>query len=303
MKSKVFPHFRLTKHCLMAVILSLVTLLTLWFSVNFPVVATLPTDRVIETATPLEQPFLLAQAESETESPKTDPDRYQSWEKQNLSELQQFRGVLSAGNIFIIFFVTLGPIKIIPTFIKLTQNADDDLRKSLALNGAGLATIVIVLVVLIGGNILTRWTVSMSALLMAAGIMLFLASLQAVMSQYKGSAENEPLLEPSMKLLINPLTFPTILPPYGIALALILMVFNNRISDRPFIVPVMLILVMMLNLLAMLFARPILKTIKLPTLRIAGLVLGVMQLALGIEIILIGIHIQALILEDLLKLN
>ncbi len=143
----------------------------------------------------------------------------------------------------------------------------------------------------------------MSALLMAAGIMLFLASLQAVMSQYKGSTSNEPLLEPSMKLLINPLTFPTILPPYGIALALILMVFNNRISDRPFIVPVMLILVMVLNLLAMLFARPILKAIKLPTLQIAGLVLGVMQLALGIEIILIGIHIQALILEDLLQLN
>ncbi len=237
MKFKVFPRFPLTRRFLMPVILSLMTVLTLWFSVNVPVVATSPTNRVIETPTPQEQPFLFAQAESETESPTPDPDRYQSWERQNLTELQQFRGVLSAGNIFIIFFVTLGPVKIIPTFIKLTQSADDDLRKSLALNSAGLATIIIVLVVFIGGNILTRWTVSISALLMAAGIMLFLASLQAVMSQYKSSKGDEPLIEPSMKLLINPLTFPTILPPYGIALALILMVFNNRISDRPFIVP------------------------------------------------------------------
>ncbi len=74
-------------------------------------------------------------------------------------------------------------------------------------------------------------------------------------------------------------------------------------SDRMFIVPIMLILVMFLNLLAMLFTRPILKAIKLPTLHISGLVLGVMQLALGLEIILVSIQIQALILKDLLKLN
>ena len=303
MKYKFFSHYRSLSRFFLPFILSIIALLVLWFSVHSPVVAALPTDRVIENPTTEEQTFLLSQAESESESPQPDPDRYQSWEEKNLKKLQEFRGVLSAGNIFIIFFVTLGPIKIIPTFIKLTQNADDDLRKSLALNGAGLATIVILSVVLIGGNILTKWTVSISALLMAAGVMLFLASLQAVMSQYKGSTGNETSVEPSMKLLVNPLTFPTILTPYGIALALILMVFNNRLSDRMFIVPIMLILVMALNLLAMFFARPILRIIKIETLQVAGLVLGVMQLALGIEIILIGIHIQALILEDLLKLN
>lgn len=261
------------------------------------------TDKILETPTTKAQPLLLAQTNLETESPEPDPDRYQSREQKSLNQLQEFRGILGAGNIFIIFFVTLGPIKIIPTFIKLTQNADDGLRRNLAIYSAGLATLVILLVVIIGGNILTKWTVSISALLIAAGILLFLASLRMVMSQYQGSTGNEPSLEPSMKLLVNPLTFPTILTPYGIALALILMVFNNRISDRPFIVPIMLILVMFLNLLAMLFARPILRTIKLATLQIAGLVLGVMQLALGVEIILIGIQIQALILEDLLKLS
>lgn len=303
MKYNIFSSFRLIKGFFVPFLLSFIALLTVWFAVNFPVAATVPTNPSIETSITQEKPLLLAQTEVEIESTEPQPDRYQGWERKNLNQLQEFRGVLAASNIFIIFFVTLGPIKIIPTFIKLTQDADDDLRRSLALNSAGLATIIIVLVALIGGNILTKWTVSMSALLMAAGIMLFLASLKAVMSQYQGLTGNEPRVEPSMKLLINPLTFPTILPPYGIALALILMVFNNRISDRPFIVPLMLILVMVLNLLAMLFARPILKTIKLATLQIAGLVLGVMQLALGIEIILIGIHIQALILEDLLKLS
>ena len=182
-------------------------------------------------------------------------------------------------------------------------NVSKESSVDILINSAGLATIVILLVVLIGGNILTKWTVSISALLMAAGIMLFLTSLQVVMSQYQGAKGKEPPPEPSMKLLVNPLTFPTILTPYGIALALILMVFNNRLSDRMFIVPMMLILVMFLNLLAMFFARPILRIIKQETLYVAGMVLGVMQLALGLEIILIGIHIQALILQDLLKLG
>ncbi|MDJ0659002.1 MAG: MarC family protein [Crocosphaera sp.] len=303
MKYKVLFHFRLTQCFFIPLVLSFIALLMIGLSVNLPVVATPSTEKVIDTSITQEKPVLLAQAESETDTPRPTPKRYRNWEEKNLETLQEFRGALAVGNIFIIFFVTLGPIKIIPTFIKLTQNADDDLRKSLAINSAGLATIVILLVVLIGGNILTKWTVSISALLMAAGIMLFLTSLQVVMSQYQGAKGKEPPPEPSMKLLVNPLTFPTILTPYGIALALILMVFNNRLSDRMFIVPMMLILVMFLNLLAMFFARPILKIIKQETLYVAGMVLGVMQLALGLEIILIGIHIQALILQDLLKLG
>jgi multiple antibiotic resistance protein len=58
---------------------------------------------------------------------------------------------------------------------------------------------------------------------------------------------------------------------------------------------------MVLNLLAMLAARPILRTLKPATLQVLGLVLGVMQLALGLEVILAGIQLEALILKDLLS--
>jgi multiple antibiotic resistance protein len=223
--------------------------------------------------------------------------RYQ----ENLEQWLAFRGKLATINIFIIFLITLGPIKIIPAFVKITQNADEDLRKNLAIRGAGLATVIILLVVMIGGNILAKWAVSLEALLLAAGILLFLASLQLVMSQYGTAKSNEPPPEASMKLLINPLIFPSILTPYGIAIALLLMIFNTRLSERPFIVPILLIVVMILNLLAMLAARPILRILTPATLQILGLVLGVMQLALGLELILSGIQLSALALQDLLQ--
>lgn len=227
-------------------------------------------------------------------------DTQMSQEKIITAKWLKFHGSLDPSIIFIVFFITLGPLKVIPVFAKLTQHADNNLRRNLAIRSAALATLVILLVALLGGSILTKWTVSLAALLLTTGILLFLASLQLVMSQYGSAASNAPPPEPSMKLLINPLTFPTILTPYGIALAIILMITNTRMLERPFIVPVMLLLVMGLNLICMLAARPILAILRPAILQVVGLVLGVMQLALGLQVILNAIQIEALTLQELL---
>ncbi|WP_019504127.1 MarC family protein [Pleurocapsa sp. PCC 7319] len=288
-----------------AVILPLMLMLML----NLGLPGTLPTSSALSTnsdcavrslATDCTFP-LLAQTNPIAESSSSAPENVGNLEEDNLKKWGEFRGILSAINIFILFFVTLGPFKIIPTFIRLTQNADETLRRNLAIRSAGLASLVIFLVVILGGNILAKWTIGIESLMIASGILLFLASLQQIKSQYETSGKEAPPPEPSMKLLVNPLTFPTILTPYGIALALLLMVANTRISQRPWLVLVMLLLVMFLNLVAMLAARPILKTLKPMTLQVLGLVLGVMQLALGIEMILSGIGLAALILQDLLN--
>lgn len=298
MKSETFST-RPPKLCLL-LSACFILLLTLWPG-TLPAFATVPASPdcgVLSPAAECHTP-LLAQANPAVEPPA--PDKAQSREQTHLKKLTEFRGALDAINIFIIFFVTLGPLKIVPAFIKLTQNADDSLRRNLAIRSAGLATLAILLVAFLGGNILAKWTVSIAALLIAAGTLLFLVSLQSVLSQYEPPEAKVAPSEPSMKLLIHPLTFPTILTPYGIAIALILMIANTRVSNRPVLVLAMLLLVMVLNLLAMLAARPILRTLKPETLQVLGLVLGVMQLALGLEFILSGIQLEALSLQDLLR--
>jgi multiple antibiotic resistance protein len=60
----------------------------------------------------------------------------------------------------------------------------------------------------------------------------------------------------------------------------------------------LLVLVMLLNLLGLLAARPILGFLKPVTLQILGFTLAVMQLALGIEFILSGIGLEALVLRQ-----
>jgi multiple antibiotic resistance protein len=215
----------------------------------------------------------------------------------------------TAFNLFIIFFVTLGPLKIIPVFVQLTAHADVSLRRQLAFRSTLLATVVILLVTTIGQNTVRVWRVQLPALLLTAKILLFLVSLNMVMSQYGTLTESKPVAPtsaqpapPSLKAVISPLTFPTILPPFGIAIALTITVAVRQLGLNTTPVLGVLVLVMLLNLLGMLAARPILGVLKPFTLQILGFTLAVMQLALGIEFILSGIGLEALVIQRIMAL-
>jgi multiple antibiotic resistance protein len=81
------------------------------------------------------------------------------------------------------------------------------------------------------------------------------------------------------------IAFPTIVTPYGIAVATIILATS---PSPTYTVAVIAILpgVMVLNLLAMLFARQILRTIGPMPLQILGAVLSILQIALGVQLIL-----------------
>lgn len=206
-----------------------------------------------------------------------------------------------AFNLFIIFFVTLGPLKVIPVFVQLTTHADRILRRQLALRSTFISTIVIMLVSIIGQNMVRIWRIELPALLITGGILLFVVAFNIVMTQYAPPTKvEEPPLKPSLDLAIAPLSFPTILPPFGIAIALTIMVTVRQLNLNQISVLGLLLLVMGLNLVCMLAARPILKFLKPTLLRILGFALGVMQLALGIEFILGGIELQVLVLQKMM---
>jgi multiple antibiotic resistance protein len=214
----------------------------------------------------------------------------------------------NAFNLFIIFFVTLGPLKIIPTFVQLTAQADSSLQRQMAFRSTLLATAVILFVTIIGQNMVRVWRVQLPALMLAAGILLFLVSLNMVMVQYGAMMGAKPAAlkslpdPPSLETVVSPLTFPTILPPFGIAIALTIVVGVSQLGLDTTPVLGLLLLVMLLNLMGMLAARSILGFLKPVTLQVLGFALAVMQLALGIEFILSGIELQALVIQRMMAL-
>jgi multiple antibiotic resistance protein len=131
---------------------------------------------------------------------------------------------------------------------------------------------------------------------LAAGIVLFLVALRPVLEQY---APREPQPEapgpaappapPSSALAFSPLAFPTIITPYGIAV--LLRVVTLRPDNILQILGVAAV-VLVLDLLAMLSADRILKTLLLGSaLGIVGSVMAVLQIALGVQAVVDALHL------------
>lgn len=186
--------------------------------------------------------------------------------------------------IFTFLFLMLGPFKIIGPFAKMTQTAEPAFTRQLAVRAIVLSILAILLASFLGENILTNFGIPVTILAMTAGLILFLVALQNVIQQFSPSEiKQEPIL-PTMQMALNPLAFPTIVTPYGIAAVIVFMAISPDLRTK-LIIGAMVIGIMMINLATMLLTRHISKTIFL-ILSILGAVLGVVQVALGLMIIL-----------------
>jgi len=186
-----------------------------------------------------------------------------------------------------LLFLMLGPIKILGPFAKLTQGADRALEKKIAYTAIIFSGIALLIAGLLGEIILRKYGVPLPVLALAAGTILFFVAIQDTVRQFSFS-EREPTkkteAKPSMKLALDPLAFPVIVTPYGIAA---LIVFLSLAPDLESKIQIGLIVVavLALNLLAMLFDRKLLAFLGVG-LAILGAVLGVVQVALGLQIVL-----------------
>ena len=82
--------------------------------------------------------------------------------------------------IFTIFFMLLGPVKIIPPFAGLTQGADVRFKRDVAIRGAVIASVLCAFVALAGGTLLGKYRISIDAVRIAGGLVLLIAALQVI---------------------------------------------------------------------------------------------------------------------------
>jgi len=238
------------------------------------------------------------------QNPEFDPNQPFSFKRKLAQQITQSADAnpFDLLNLLTLFLITLGPVKVIAPFVQLTQKIEDpSLRRQLAFRSAGISTVAILLFVVIGENLLSNWSIRPSTLMTAGGILLFLVALKVLLKEYEPGSQHEPSPEPSLDLAVSPLAFPTILPPFGIAIALVLSVVAPLADITQVQFLGALLLVMALNLVCMLLANQILNLIKPITLRILGFILGVLQLALGIELIYVSLELQSIILKQLLS--
>ncbi|TDH62982.1 MarC family protein [Dankookia rubra] len=202
-------------------------------------------------------------------------------------------GTPSLVQVWGFFFLLLGPIKILGPFHRMTVDAEPALRRKLAVRGALFATCIVLLAGTLGVQALRNYAVPPPVLALTGGLVLFLVAPQGLLESFnprQRAAAPEP---PGMQAAAMPLAYPIIVTPSGIAAVIIYMTLAPGWPDKGAIVG-LLLAVMLLNLLAMLFASAVLRWLGMPLL-VLGTVLGVVQAALGLNIMLNALRVLGVI--------
>jgi multiple antibiotic resistance protein len=194
---------------------------------------------------------------------------------------------IPAGQVFTVLFLMLGPFKVIGPFFKVTRGADAQLSRQIALWATVFSALALLIAGFLGESFLRRYGVPLPVLALSGGIIFFLGALKNVLEQFEAP---EPQLAAvaippaaAMKVALSPLAFPAIVTPYGIA-ALVVIVAMSESGESRLTVAAVVVAITVLNLIVMLVARR-LQTVFAIALPILGAVLGIVQVALGLQII------------------
>ncbi len=196
---------------------------------------------------------------------------------------------------FVVFFVVVEPVSLIPLFSGLTQGAHAGYKRRMAIRAVLVAAAILVLFALGGAAFLELMGISLEAFRIFGGLLLFLLSLEMVFARESGTRTSSGELAESKRradISVFPLAFPFIAGPG--ALATILLWFGplhlgaQSALFGAYLVAVALVLVIALVL--MLLAEPLMRVIGVTGANVAGRLLGVILGALAVQFVLDGLR-------------
>jgi len=195
--------------------------------------------------------------------------------------------VFGARKIFFLLFLMIGPIKILLPFVEMTKDTDAAFRRRLAGRAILFSAAALAVAGLIGRSMLENFNIPAPVLALTGGLVLFLVALQTVLHQFSAGASPRTSAgsTPGLQLAFNPLAFPTIVTPYGIAAVIVFIALAQDDLSLKMTVAAVTAAILILDWIAMLFAHAILKWMG-TALQVFAVVLGVTQIALGVNVIL-----------------
>jgi multiple antibiotic resistance protein len=196
---------------------------------------------------------------------------------------------------FVVFFVVVEPISLIPLFSGLTSGATADYKRRMAVKAVLVAAAILVLFALGGAAFLDLMGISLEAFRIFGGMLLFLLSLEMVFARESGTRTSSSEAAESKRradVSVFPLAFPFIAGPG--ALATILLWFGPlHLSMQPVLFSAYLlgvILVLILALVCMLLAEPLMRVLGVTGANVASRLLGVILGALAVQFVLDGLR-------------
>ena len=125
---------------------------------------------------------------------------------------------------FVVFFVVVEPISLIPLFAGLTAGSSAMYQRNMAGKSTAIALGICVLFALLGAKFLQVMGIELSSFRIAGGSLLFLISLEMVFARTSGARSTTPEREEALKredISVFPLAFPFMAGPGALATILL----------------------------------------------------------------------------------
>lgn len=189
--------------------------------------------------------------------------------------------------MFSVFFVLLGPIKIIPVFASLTHGKDRSFKSKSALLAVMFAAIMVIFIMFSADSLIGKYHIGLNSLKMSGGIVLLISALNTIFSPSSNIEKFSGDVSPA-RIAIAPLATPVIVTPAGVAALMTFVVASQQHPGMYETLWVVLAAIFVLDFLVMYFIDPVLKVPGfLPVLKLVGSVLIVVQVAGAVDLMIV----------------
>lgn len=193
---------------------------------------------------------------------------------------------------FVVFFVVLDPVGMVPIFWALTHRGTAVYRRRMAVWGVGLAAGILLVFAFAGTALLELFGIGVPAFRIAGGILLFLLSIDMIFARQsglRGTTERERAeAEQRADVSVFPLAFPLIAGPGAMTTVLL---FAERPKAGVAFVATLLVMLVVLGLLlgTLLVAEPLMRRLGETGANVFSRLLGLILAALSVQYVVDGI--------------
>ncbi len=196
---------------------------------------------------------------------------------------------------FVVFFVVVEPVSLIPLFSRLTHGATVAYKRRMAVKAVMVAAIILLLFALGGAAFLELMGISLEAFRIFGGLLLFLLALEMVFARESGtrtSTDEQAESRRRADISVFPIAFPFIAGPG--ALATILLWFGPiHIASQAVLflgLSAAVVAVLLISLLTMWLSDPLMQAMGVTGANVANRLLGVVLGALAVQFVIDGLR-------------
>ncbi|MEL6368348.1 MAG: MarC family protein [Pseudomonadota bacterium] len=194
---------------------------------------------------------------------------------------------------FVVLFVVIEPITLVPLFGALTRGGEPTYRRKMAIKSIVLSTIIFWVFALAGQSLLETLGINVASFKIAGGLLLFLIAVDMVFARQSGLRSTTVREQDEARyredISVFPLAFPLIAGPGALATLLLLLVElqDNWIEFLGLMAMAMLVLA--IALVMMLLTSPIIRVMGETGANVVSRLTGVILVALAVQYVVDGV--------------